>query len=188
MRGSISGRRVGTPEESSTRRLPSRGGIRPTGAEGTPGLFPRIHLVDGGDDRENGQAGEQPEGVGRDGLDQGGDGVAPAEGPFGEPGGRGGPRECCPDVAQRPVDVRAGQEQKPGHRRQDHQELEGLDPEIEAQHAGGQRPGIEPEFGQRRRERQAVYQPEAAGDEDFSAAEDRNQGMDGRNQNRHGNR
>jgi hypothetical protein len=60
------------PDESSTRRRPSRDGIRLTDAEGALGLFLRIHLVDGGGDGEDCQAGEQPEGVGRDGLDEGG--------------------------------------------------------------------------------------------------------------------
>ncbi len=71
-----------------------------------------------------------------------------------------------------------------GHRCQDDQELEGFNSEVEAQHARSQRQRIEPEAGQRRRERQAVHQPEAASDEEFPALEDRDQGMDGRNQDR----
>ena len=47
--------------------------------------------------------------------------------------------------------------------------------------------GSNPKLSQRRREREAVHQPEAAGDEDFPAPEDRDQGMDGRNQDRKGN-
>jgi hypothetical protein len=59
--------------------------------------------------------------------------------------------------------------------------MERLDPEIEIKHARNHRQRVKSEASQRRRERQAMHQSEAAGDEDLPASKDGDQGMYGRN-------